>query len=296
MFDSLYHRDLSYGERLEFGDIQLAQIGKLYGTGRLVVDSHTHPSNLFEITVVTNGAGTISTNGIPLPVTAGDTYLSLPCEVHKIVSNPDDPIRFCYMAFSFKEGEWRRTFDALAQAQRSEVSRIFRNDHLATVLGTIIAELSEQKLHSHEVITACLCQVLSYIDRGFCDATAPEHREDVSHADFLCMRLMTYIDNHIDSLKTLDELAEKMGYSYGYLSSLFRKTTSFTLSSYYSRKRMDTAHRLLIKNNLSPTEIAHILNYSSVYAFSKAFHKTFGLSPREYRRREKDSVKTKDTI
>jgi len=83
---------------------------------------------------------------------------------------------------------------------------------------------------------------------------------------------------------TLEELSEATGYSYGYLSDLFRKTTGNSLSGYYHAKKLEAARLLLLENKLQVTEIAEMLNYASVYAFSKAFHRQYGVSPRQYRK------------
>lgn len=41
---------------------------------------------------------------------------------------------------------------------------------------------------------------------------------------------------------------------------------------------------LMIKENLSLTEISEKLNYSSVYSFSKAFKNKYGLSPSAWKK------------
>ncbi len=282
MYASQYHLDRSYADPLVFGDIRLAQVGKLYGTERTVVDAHIH-TDLFEITVVTDGAGVITTNDVPTPVEKGDVYLSMPCDVHQIDSDTDRPVKFSYLAFSVGNGDWQSVLEQLTQEHYNERDRVFQDERVRPLINNILAELTEQKVHSSQVITALLYQLLAYIDRGFRDKTTATYHEEVNDADILCVRLMTYIDTHIYSLKTLQELAQVTGYSYGYLSALFRKTTSFTLSSYYARKRMEAARLLVLEKKLTATEIAKTLNYSSVYAFSKAFCKKYGVPPSRYR-------------
>ena len=83
-------------------------------------------------------------------------------------------------------------------------------------------------------------------------------------------------------MKKLEELGEVMGYSYGYLSALYKKTTSNTLADYYKNKKLEIARLLVMERNLKMGEIAEKLNYASVYAFSKAFKNHFGSSPENY--------------
>jgi YesN/AraC family two-component response regulator len=80
-------------------------------------------------------------------------------------------------------------------------------------------------------------------------------------------------------------------YNYSYLSHLFHSITSQTLSAYFQKRRLETAAGLLSENDLSITQIAQMLQYSSVYAFSKAFRTYYGVSPREYRGKQEKSNK-----
>ena len=70
-----------------------------------------------------------------------------------------------------------------------------------------------------------------------------------------------------------------MNYNYSYLSAIFRSKTGVTISEYYQQKRLGAAKQLLFEGNLSVNKIADVLGYSSIYAFSKAFKKKYGIAP-----------------
>ena len=106
----------------------------------------------------------------------------------------------------------------------------------------------------------------------------------VTEPEALCYRLMNYVDTHIYTMTGLGELAEETNYNYSYLSSLFRKTTSGTLTDYYRRRRLETARLLILENELSISHVAELLHYSSIYTFSRAFKDEYGLSPAQYRK------------
>ena len=72
---------------------------------------------------------------------------------------------------------------------------------------------------------------------------------------------------------------------YDYLSSLFKKTTGRTLLDYYQSSRLRVARSLVKENNLKINEIAELLNYSSVYAFSKAYKNKYGICPTGLRKK-----------
>ena len=87
-----------------------------------------------------------------------------------------------------------------------------------------------------------------------------------------------------EALIALEELSEVTSYNYSYLSALFRRVTSSTLAEYFRSRRLETARLLLEERRMSITKIAEILNYSSIYTFSRAFKDKYGLSPEQYRR------------
>jgi AraC-like DNA-binding protein len=68
------------------------------------------------------------------------------------------------------------------------------------------------------------------------------------------------------------------GYSYNYLSSVFKETTGVTLSHYYHERRLEAA-ALLLREGFSVTRTSALLGYSSIYAFSNAYKKRYGISP-----------------
>ena len=95
---------------------------------------------------------------------------------------------------------------------------------------------------------------------------------------------MGYINTHIYSITSLQEISKELRYDYTYLSKLFTRTTSQTISDYYHFQRLETACMLIRENKLNFTQISEKLNYSSLYAFSKAFKKQYAVSPMAYKK------------
>ncbi|ADV49118.1 transcriptional regulator, AraC family [Cellulophaga algicola DSM 14237] len=79
-------------------------------------------------------------------------------------------------------------------------------------------------------------------------------------------------------------LSEKLDYSYAYLSNLFSETTHTSIENFVILKKIDVAKTLIIENDLTLTEIAYKLNYSSVAHLSTQFKKTTGLTPSSFQK------------
>jgi YesN/AraC family two-component response regulator len=74
-------------------------------------------------------------------------------------------------------------------------------------------------------------------------------------------------------------LSEKLDYDYNYLSNLFSEVKGTTIEHYIISHKIERAKELLVYNELSLTEIAEKLHYSSVAHLSNQFKKVTGLTP-----------------
>lgn len=76
-----------------------------------------------------------------------------------------------------------------------------------------------------------------------------------------------------------DYLGKKLNYDYHYLSNLFSEVKGTTIEHYIIAHKIERAKELLIYNELTLTEIALKLHYSSVAHLSNQFKKVTGLTP-----------------
>jgi AraC-like DNA-binding protein len=79
-------------------------------------------------------------------------------------------------------------------------------------------------------------------------------------------------------------LADEAHYEYGYLSNLFSSMEGITLEQYIIRQKIERAKELLFYDELTLSEIADRLGYSSVAHLSGQFKKITGLTPSEMKK------------
>lgn len=87
---------------------------------------------------------------------------------------------------------------------------------------------------------------------------------------------------------TLQMLAGHAGMSRTTFAQKFRERVGETPMSYLTRWRMTLAGESLMKGQETIARIAELAGYSSEHAFSTAFRRVIGCSPRQYARREAD--------
>lgn len=78
-------------------------------------------------------------------------------------------------------------------------------------------------------------------------------------------------------------LSEKLNHDYSYLSKLFSEVEGITIEHYIIKQKIERVKELLIYDELSLSEIADQLGYSSVAHLSAQFKKVTGLTPTFYK-------------
>jgi AraC family transcriptional regulator len=81
-----------------------------------------------------------------------------------------------------------------------------------------------------------------------------------------------------------DYLSEKIGYEYSYLSNLFSSETGQTIEQYIIAQKVEKVKEWLSYNELTLSEIAWRLSYSSTAHLSNQFKKVTGMTPGEFKK------------
>ncbi len=93
-----------------------------------------------------------------------------------------------------------------------------------------------------------------------------------------------------------DVLSSKLHYDYNYLSKLFSEVEGTTIEQYFIAQKIEKVKELLVYDELSLSEIAFRLNYSSVAYLSNQFKKVTGLSPSHFKKIKEDKRKPLDKV
>jgi AraC family transcriptional regulator len=98
------------------------------------------------------------------------------------------------------------------------------------------------------------------------------------------MRLIDELIDRPGTLPGVAELAALCGISTRHFFRMFRATTGITLSDHAAAKRIERARALLATPRPAIKEIAWHCGFETAAAFSAAFRRAVGVTPKEYRR------------
>jgi len=111
----------------------------------------------------------------------------------------------------------------------------------------------------------------------------------------IIINLVHHHDN--DTRTNLSELlSRELHHDYNYLSNLFSEVEGTTIEKYFIAQKIEKVKELLVYDELSLSEIAYRLNYSSVAYLSNQFKKVTGLTPSHFKQIREDKRKPLDKV
>lgn len=106
----------------------------------------------------------------------------------------------------------------------------------------------------------------------------------IKHPDF----------NHSTKFSTL--LSKEIGYDYSHISSIFTASEGITIEKYVILQKIEYVKELLSYNELTLSEIADKLNYSSLAALSAQFKSITGTTPSNFKQLTNQGRKSLDNL
>lgn len=97
-------------------------------------------------------------------------------------------------------------------------------------------------------------------------------------------------------IKWPEDVNRKLHLDYKYLSSLFSSVESITFEQYIINQKIERVKELIAYDELSLSEIAFQMNYSSPAYLSNQFKKVTGMNPSQFKKRIVKNRKSLDEI
>lgn len=107
---------------------------------------------------------------------------------------------------------------------------------------------------------------------------------------------MVHHSDHDEKTNLSDLLSKALHHDYNYLSNLFSEVEGITIEKYFIAQKIEKVKELLVYDELSLSEIALRMNYSSVAYLSNQFKKVTGLTPSHFRQIREEKRKPLDKV
>ena len=241
---------------------------------------HTH--NHMELFYIVGGRGQFLIQDQLYPVNANNLVIINPNVPHTEVSLNAQPLEYIVLGIEGVE---------LASSEHSN-GRFSMLDHFESVeisgcLRNILREM-EQKSTGYEDVCQAYMEILLIRLMRSTALSVPMQPQQIS-ANRQCAAVKRYIDQHFKETLTLDQLAEEAHMNKFYLSHAFKQEFGVSPINYLISCRIEESKYLLAETDLSISQIAQLLNFSSPSYFSQVFRRTQGVSPVEFRQSTKNT-------
>lgn len=145
---------------------------------------------------------------------------------------------------------------------------------------SILIELHSAGKKNHHLLRAMLYQVLMLLQKA-----ASVEGNMVTETDRVA-RFRQLVDEHFLSGIGVEFYADKLCVTSNYLNRLVRQSLGKSTKQYIQNRRIEEAKRLLRYTSLPIADIAEKLNFDTSSYFVRAFSKTEGITPLQFRQQQ----------
>ncbi len=224
----------------------------------------------------------VQTCALPIyELAAGQGFLICPGQVNTYSATKDDPWKYVWLEFDgLRAGEFLTSAGLdLAQPiyspRDSALGELMRDEMLYI---TDHAEASPLHLIGH------LCLFLDALIRSSSTQTLNQRPQ---LRDFYIQEAVTFMEQNYQRNLTVEEIAGVCRLNRSYFSKLFRDNLGCPPQEFLIRLRLAKAVELMKTTSSSIGDISALCGYPNQLHFSRAFKKRYGISPREWRSRNR---------
>jgi len=245
---------------------------KDYYSKRVIFDSHCHSS--YEIILVLTGKITVLIEGREYVAQPNHAVILPPFVYHSILGNGRgdyERINLCFGG-STVPPEIRTEFAARVREYPLFVGE--ENARIFSLMRKMICEENSERFVP--LFRAELTRLFYMISDG--DVKGESVADD--EADDTCAKIISYINENIESRITLDDISRRLFLSKSTVCHVFKDKMKISVKQYILQKKMSYATAQL-RDGMPAGEVAKRVGYDNYVNFYNIYKKTTGVTPGE---------------
>lgn len=285
----IFHR-YRLGRLISIRDI--STVHYLSKTRHYDVPPHSH--NLWEIVFCNKGSVTVWDDVNRIELSPGEIYFLQPRIIHHMHVF-EEPSELFVMSFACTNEcmklfhrKWIKTDAdqrAILTLMIQEIKSAFElNEQGELQLGEFHPSASAP-VGAEQLICGFLEWLLISLLRNGMDVMHNDAGSAVLE-ETLQARIMTeikaYVDAHLGERITIAQLSQHVHYSRTHITVQFKAATGMSIMDYVESRRIERAKEQLVQGDLSVSQVADGLGFTSLQYFSRRFRMAVGCSPSRY--------------
>ena len=268
--------------------VKIGQTGRVQCAPDWFWDKRGAPDQDFDLWVIADGFGSISSPEGDFEISAGDCFILRGSDDYFGETDTRRPLNVVYIHFEYlnADGDPERPNPTDLPPLHRKIDDF---PFFLKILDRVVERCRQADIPAAETyLQTALMEV------EFQDELNRRGIRELNERERLLDRLAREIVSSPERQYHLPEIAEKAGYSPDHLSKIFKARTGVSFRDWVIRSRIDKAKLLLRSSSMKVADIALATGYSDIYLFSKQFKKKTGRTPtehREYRGSEKKGTR-----
>ena len=249
------------------------------------VPAHSHGSNCYEIHYIPYGFGKLIADGKPYDITPNTLYITGPHIEHAQVPDSGNPMFEYCVYLRFQKLPQGKKLSSLAKTF-IDTDFWFGNDSqdIDTTMKQIFNEFESKYIGYKTQAEALFITLLIKIVRNYKQYKLTNEQTGPNAPLDNKARIIEDYFLYESGTLSLTTLSERLSLSTRQTERLLREYYNKSFQEKKAEARMSAAAILLENNELSISQIAETLGFSSPEHFSTSFHKYYGTSPSKFRK------------
>lgn len=230
------------------------------------------------IEMITAGRGILELGETKTEAVPGLCFCSGPNVRFKLVTSASEPLQKFFVVFGH---------DAFPQKNRPDAlypGCIYRGTE-PSVLSKWGDLILEEGISQSSAAAANVHSLIEILIRKISDVA--EESLPAQGTDALVARALRHIDSDFQTIRSAQELAERLNVSPEHLCRAFRRSEHASPYQILTRRKMAHAYTLLKLSPFTIQEIADSVGFNDAFHFSRAFKKQYGQPPSQIRNSHK---------
>ncbi len=255
---------------------------------RIALECSAHMHYEIEFFLLLEGETVVYIDSMEYKMTAGDLCVVFPNQIHQFKTISEEK----YMLVIFSP-------DMLPELTETFTSRIPRS---AVIKAKELSPDCEKTIRKMGEINSSLGEYKRVQMRGmlltlFGSVLDKMSLTDVKSVNSHALKtVVTYCSRNFSRDLSLSILEEDLHISKYYISHLFSMKLKVRFNDYINSLRINDACRQLRQTDKTITEISECVGFNTLRTFNRAFVRQIGMSPSEYRRKEKTELRSVSMI
>ncbi len=234
----------------------------------------------YVIHIIVSGYGNYINHGKNYRIGAGHAFLVSPGIETVYYADREDPWHYSWVGFHGYRSE-----EFIHNMGFSDANPVININNPILISNSIIDILKYSTLMVTDELRrkSRLLETFALLTENNEGFLANQSSRTVKNSKYVSLTI-EYLRTHYSEKIHVDDIAQNIGITRSYLTHIFKDQTGISPQEFLINIRLTTASALLKKSDEPIYAVTISCGYDDSLAFSKAFKKKFGVSPKDYRR------------